>query len=99
MVTSATASTEIQAAKPPSITPAKPRLTPRQEAFCHAMACGVGGAEASRRAGYSANGAKQRAAFLMRQPEIRVRIDEIRASRQAAHQAQLDEAAEQVGCV
>ena len=99
MVTSATASTEIQAAKPPSITPARPRLTPRQEAFCHAMACGVGGAEASRRAGYSANGAKQRGAFLMRQPEIRVRIDEIRASRQAAHQAQLDEAAEQVGCV
>jgi hypothetical protein len=99
MVTSATASTEIQAAKPQSITPARPRLTPRQEAFCNAMACGVGGAEASRRAGYSANGAKQRGAFLMRQPEIRVRIDEIRASRQAAHQAQLDEAAEQVGCV
>jgi hypothetical protein len=99
MVTSATASTEIQAAKPPSTTPARPRLTPRQEAFCHAMACGVGGAEASRRAGYSANGAKQRGAFLMRQPEIRVRNDEIRASRQAAHQAQLDEAAEQVGCV
>jgi hypothetical protein len=99
MVTSATASTEIQAAKLQSTTPARPRLTPRQEAFCHAMACGVGGAEASRRAGYSANGAKQRGAFLMRQPEIRVRIDEIRASRQAAHQAQLDEAAEQVGCV
>jgi hypothetical protein len=99
MVTSATASTKIQAAKPPSIASTRPRLTPRQEAFCHAMACGVGGAEASRRAGYSANGAKQRGAFLMRQPEIRVRIDEIRIARQAAHQAQLDEAAEQVGCV
>jgi Terminase small subunit len=99
MVTSATASTEFQAAKPPSIIPAKPRLTPRQEAFCHAMACGVGGAEASWRAGYSANGAKQRGAFLMRQPEIRIRIDEIRTSRRADHQAQLDEAAQQVGRV
>jgi hypothetical protein len=35
----------------------------------------------------------------MRQPEIRVRVDEIRTARQADHQAQLDEAAEQVGRV
>ena len=39
------------------------------------MACRIGGAEAARAAGYSAKGAKQRGAFLMRQPEIRVRID------------------------
>ncbi|EWY38790.1 hypothetical protein N825_10830 [Skermanella stibiiresistens SB22] len=63
------------------------------------MSFGVGGAEAARRAGYSASGAKQRGAFLMRQPEIRVRIDEIRAERRAAHQAHLDEADEQVGWV
>ena len=73
------------------------RLTARQEAFCQAMACNTGGAEASRRAGYSPNGAKQRGAFLMSQPEIRIRVDQLRAARRAEHQAMLDEAAEQVG--
>ncbi|UEM05338.1 terminase small subunit [Skermanella rosea] len=68
-------------------------LPPRQEAFCQAMACGVGGAEAARRAGYSPKGAKQRGTVLMGQPEIRVRIDQLRADRRAGHQADLDEAA------
>jgi len=100
METPAPASTEnLPAVKPQPVTSTRPPLTFRQEAFCHAMAGGVGGAEAARRAGYSGNGAKQRGAFLMRQPEIRVRIDEIRASRQAAHQAWLDEADQQVGRV
>jgi hypothetical protein len=100
METPAPASTELASAvKPRQAVSTRPRLTPRQEAFCHAMACNVGGAEAARRAGYSASGAKQRGAFLMRQPEIRVRVDEIRTARQADHQAQLDEAAEQVGRV
>ncbi|KJB94603.1 hypothetical protein N826_10265 [Skermanella aerolata KACC 11604] len=63
------------------------------------MACGVGGAEAARRAGFSAQGAKQRGAFLMRQPEIRTRIDRLRAARRAEHQALLDEAAEQVEAI
>jgi hypothetical protein len=63
------------------------------------MSFNVGGAEAARRAGYSANGAKQRGAFLMRQPEIRVRVDEIRIARRIQHQAHLDEADEQVGWV
>jgi hypothetical protein len=100
METPAPASTEnLPAVKPQPVTSTRPPLTSRQEAFCHAMAGGVGGAEAARRAGYSGNGAKQRGAFLMRQPEIRVRIDEIRASRQADHQAQLDEADQQVSRV
>jgi hypothetical protein len=100
METPAPASTELApAVKPRQAVSTRPRLTSRQEAFCHAMACNVGGAEAARRAGYSASGAKQRGAFLMRQPEIRVRVDEIRTARQADHQAQLDEAAEQVGRV
>jgi hypothetical protein len=100
METPASASTEVApAVKPRQAVSTRPRLTSRQEAFCHAMACNVGGAEAARRAGYSASGAKQRGAFLMRQPEIRVRVDEIRTARQADHQAQLDEAAEQVGRV
>jgi hypothetical protein len=72
------------------------RLTDRQEAFCQAMACNTGGAEAARIAGYSAKGAKQRGAFLMRQPEIRVRIDQLRACRRAGHQTLLDIAADQV---
>ncbi|WP_158045270.1 terminase small subunit [Skermanella pratensis] len=80
----------------PTPAPASPPvivLPPRQEAFCQAMACGVGGAEAARRAGYSPNGAKQRGAVLMTQPEIRVRVDQLRADRRAGHQADLDEAA------
>ena len=72
------------------------RLTDRQEAFCQAMACNVGGAEAARRAGYSPKGAKQRGAYLMQQQEIRVRVQQIRTSRRQEHQSLLDEAAAQV---
>ena len=80
---------------PPVPTSAPPaiHLTGRQEAFCQAMACDVGGAEAARRAGYSAKGAKQRGAFLMSQPEIRVRVQQLRAKRRGDHQTLLDEAA------
>jgi hypothetical protein len=85
---------------PPPASPSRqPRLTSRQEAFCEAMSHNVGGSEAARRAGYSASGAKQRGAFLMSQPEIRLRVDEIRAERRVQHQAHLDEADEQVGWV
>ena len=77
----------------PASTPPVIRLTDRQEAFCQAMACDVGGAEAARRAGYSAKGAKQRGAFLMSQPEIRVRVQQLRAKRRGDHQTLLDEAA------
>ncbi|UEM04376.1 terminase small subunit [Skermanella rosea] len=76
------------AASPPAI-----RLGHRQELFCQAMAAGTAAAEAARRAGYSSKGAKQRGHFLMTQPEIRVRIDRIRAGRRAMHQAELDRAA------
>jgi phage terminase small subunit len=69
------------------------RLTTRQEAFCQVMACGVGGADAARRAGYSAKRAKQRGAFLMQQPEIRVRIDQLRDTRGTTHRSRLDRAA------
>src|SRR3954464_3074716 len=80
----------------PASSPPVIRLTDRQEAFCHAMACNTGGAEAARRAGYSAKGAKQRGAFLMRQPEIRVRVQQLRANRRGDHQTLLDDAAVQV---
>jgi phage terminase small subunit len=84
----------VPASAPPVI-----RLTDRQEAFCQAMACNDGGAEATRRAGYSAKGAKQRGAFLMRQPEIRIRVQQLRANRQCSHQALLDDAAVQVQAI
>jgi len=80
----------------PAASPAIVRLTDRQEAFCQAMACDTGGAEAARRAGYSAKGAKQRGAFLMCQPEIRIRVQQLRANRQCSHQTLLDDAADQV---
>jgi phage terminase small subunit len=80
----------------PASPPPVIRLTDRQEAFCQAMACGTGGAQAARVAGYSPKGAKQRGAFLMDQPEIRVRIDQLRAARRGEHQVLLDEAAGQV---
>lgn len=85
----------MQPAPPSSSTPVI-RLTARQEAFCQAMAENVGGAEAARRAGYSPNGAKQRGAFLMTQPEIRIRVDQLRAARNGSHQSDLEEAAETV---
>jgi hypothetical protein len=80
----------------PAVPPAIIRLTDRQEAFCQAMACDTGGAEAARRAGYSAKGAKQRSAFLMSQPEIRVRVQQLRTNRRCSHQTLLDDAADQV---
>src|SRR3954471_572769 len=84
----------VPASAPPVI-----RLTDWQEAFCQAMACNTGGAEAARRAGYSPNGAKQRGAFLMRQPEIRVRVEQLRTGRHATHQSLLDDAAVQVQAI
>ncbi|UEM05928.1 terminase small subunit [Skermanella rosea] len=68
-------------------------LSSRQEAFCQAMARNVGAAEAARRAGYSPKGAKQRGVVLMGQPEIQVRVAQLRADRRAGHQADLEEAA------
>ena len=83
----------------PAAPPAIIRLTDRQETFCQAMACDIGGAEAVRRAGYSAKGAKQRGSFLMLQPEIRVRVQQLRADRRGDHQSLLDDAAVQVEAI
>src|SRR4051795_559162 len=83
----------------PAAPPAIIRLTDRQEAFCQAMALNVGGAEAARRAGYSPHGAKQRGAFLMCLPQVRVRIDQLRTVRRAVHQRQLDEAIDVVKAI
>ena len=75
------------------------RLTARHEAFCQAMAANVGGAEAARRAGYSPKGAKQRGSCLMARPEIRIRVDQLRAARSAGIEAELNDAAETVKAI
>src|SRR5689334_9151795 len=64
----------------------------RRELFCQHYASGAGGAEAVRRAGYSPKGAKQRACFLLGLPEIRLRIEALRAGRQAMHDHHLADA-------
>ena len=64
----------------------------RRELFCQHYAAGAGGAEAVRRSGYSAKGAKQRACVLLQQPEIRLRIEALRAERRDAHQSHLAKA-------
>ena len=79
----------------PTSTPdaAPPRaIPPRRELFCQHYAAGAGGAEAVRRAGYSPNGAKQRACYLLRRAEIRLRIEALRAERRGKHKGHLDEA-------
>ncbi|EWY40124.1 hypothetical protein N825_03080 [Skermanella stibiiresistens SB22] len=58
------------------------------------MAAGASAAEAARRSGYSAKGAKQRGHFLMSQAAIRLRVDQLRARHRAFHKAELDNAAE-----
>jgi phage terminase small subunit len=74
--------------------PAPPRVSffNRRELFCQHYAAGAGGAEAVRRAGYSPNGAKQRACFLLRKPEIRLHIEALRAERRGEHQRHLADA-------
>src|SRR4051794_24036368 len=87
------------ATSPSPTSPPVIRLTNRRESFCLHMAASAGGAEAARRAGFSPQGAKQRANYLMSLPNIRVRIDQLRDARQAAHKAELDDAVELVDTI
>ena len=64
----------------------------RRELFCQHLASGASGAEAVRRAGYSPKGAKQRASYLLTLPEIRLRIEALRAGRRAVHDHHLADA-------
>jgi phage terminase small subunit len=45
-------------------------LLPRKRTFCDGIAAGLSGAEAARRAGYSARRAKQTASRLLRCPDV-----------------------------
>jgi hypothetical protein len=78
--------------QPQAATPTRPSFLTRRELFCQHFAAGSGGAEAVRRSGYSPNGAKQRAHVLLTQPEIRLRIEALRAERRAEHQRHLADA-------
>jgi len=73
------------------------RFNGRREAFCQHVARGAGGAEAARRAGFSPRGAKQRGCYLLSLPEIRLRVDKLRAELCADHQSHLDAAIVVVG--
>ncbi|EWY38509.1 hypothetical protein N825_13210 [Skermanella stibiiresistens SB22] len=86
MTAPATASTRPKSATAP--------LVNRRELFCEAVAAGTSAAEAARRAGYSAKGAKQRGHFLMSQAAVRLRVDQLRVRHRAFHKAELDNAAE-----
>src|SRR5688500_17917301 len=73
-------------------TPSRAGFFTRRGMECLHFAAGAGGAETVRRSGYSPNGAKQRAHVLLTQPEIRLRIEALRAERRAAHQQHLTDA-------
>jgi hypothetical protein len=81
-----------QAPAPAPGTPSRLSFFTRRQLFCQHFAAGAGGAEAVRRSGYSPNGAKQRAHVLLTQPEIRLRIEALRAERRAEHQRHLSDA-------
>lgn len=50
-------------------------MLPRKRAFCDGIAAGLTGAEAARRAGYSARRAKLTASRLLKLPEVRAGIE------------------------
>jgi len=60
-------------------------LTARQEAFCRALVSGAGSAaEAARQAGYSANTARAQASRLLDQPNVLMRLDDLRRDAEKA---------------
>jgi phage terminase small subunit len=86
---------------PASTTPVpNPRpLLPRQELFAYHAARGASLAQASRLAGYSPQGARQRGSVLMANSDIRLRVEEFRRSWMAERNASIDEAVEETGQV
>ena len=56
-------------------TPAKMKLLPRQRVFCDGIAAGLTGAEAARKAGYTASRAARTASRLRTIPEIQAGIE------------------------
>jgi phage terminase small subunit len=88
-------------AVPASTTPVpNPRpLLPRQELFAYHAARGASLAQASRLAGYSPQGARQRGSVLMANSDIRSRVEEFRHIWMAERDATIAEAVEETGQV
>jgi phage terminase small subunit len=86
---------------PTSTTPAPSArsLLPRQELFAYHAARGASLAQASRLAGYSPQGARQRGSVLMANGDIRLRVEEFRRDWMAERDATIGEAVEETGQV
>ena len=74
-------------------------LLPRQELFAYHAARGASLAQASRLAGYSPQGARQRGSVLMANSDVRLRVEEFRRSWMAERDATVAEAVEETGQV
>jgi len=74
-------------------------LNPRQELFAYHVARGASLAQASRLAGYSPQGARQRGSVLMTNSDIRLRVEEFRRDYMAERDATISEAVEETGQV
>ena len=86
---------------PASATPAPSprRLLPRQELFAFHASRGASLAQASRLAGYSPQGARQRGSVLMANSDIRLRVEEFRREWMAERDTSIAEAVEETGKV
>jgi len=80
-------------------TPTPRPLLPRQELFAYHVANGASLAQASRLAGYSPQGARQRGSVLMTNSDIRLRVEEFRRTWMAERDATIAEAVEETGQV
>jgi hypothetical protein len=74
-------------------------LLPRHELFAYHVARGASLAQASRLAGYSPQGARQRGSILMANSDIRLRVEEFRRDWMAERDATVAEAVEETGQV
>jgi phage terminase small subunit len=83
----------------PTPAPTARRLLPRQELFAYHAARGASLAQASRLAGYSPQGARQRGSVLMANSDVRLRVEEFRRDWMAERDAAVAEAVEETGQV
>src|SRR5687768_16908723 len=79
--------------------PSPRRLLPRQELFAFHASRGASLAQASRLAGYSPQGARQRGSVLMANSDIRLRVEAFRREWMAERDASIAEAVEETGKV
>jgi phage terminase small subunit len=84
---------------PTTPSPTRRPLLPRQELFAFHAARGASLAQASRLAGYSPQGARQRGSVLMANGDIRLRVEEFRRDWMAERDATIGEAVEETGQV